>query len=331
MRRAPLFDRLFVSLLLAVPALGAGAADAQAPTQLHEAGTVSAVNTVAVHSPRIGGSKITFLADEGTVAAAGDTLVVLENERISNLLRQVSADADVQVLAVAGVEAENASRALAAHNAILKSRLARETAVLAEEKQRFASALDRERAALSRKLADIALVRAVQDSAAQAGLDSLSLARARIQQERLEARRIRYQGYLDMLVVTAPAAGMVVYHRERSESGVSVPRLGDEVNWSEYLLDLTDVSTLQIDMEIHERDRGRVRVGQRVTAVPEAYPDRTYTGRIVAVQQLPQALETDVVARSFPVTALLDGVDGDLMPGMSVRATIELEDVHAQR
>ena len=124
---------------------------------------------------------------------------------------------------------------------------------------------------------------------------------------------------------------MVVYHRERSDEGVSVAHVGDEVNWSQHLLDVTDVSTLQIEFPVHERDRGRVHAGQRVTAVPEAYPDRTYAGRITTVQTLPEADESDAVARQFRVTALLDGVDGDLMPGMSVRATIELEDDHAAR
>ncbi len=304
----------------------------QPESRLYEAGTVAAVNTSAVASPPIGGGcKIVFLADEGTVVAAGDTLVVLENERIGSLLREVQADAGVQDLVVAGVAAENASHALAAHNAIAKARLDRESADLAEQKQRFSAPLDRERAALGRRLAEFALARALQDSAAQGGLDSLARAQAVIQREKLRARTARYQGYLDMLVITAPAAGMVVYHRERSDEGVSVVHLGDEVNWSQHLLDVTDVSTLQIEFPVHERDRGRVRPGQRVTAVPEAYPDRTYAGRITAVQTLPEAEEADAVARRFRVTALLDGVDGDLMPGMSVRATIELEDDHAAR
>lgn len=299
---------------------------------LYEAGTVAAVNTVAVASPPIGGGcKVVFLKDEGTVVAAGDTLVVLENDRIGTLLRQVQADGAVQDLVVASVVAANASHALAAHNAIAKARLDRESAVLAEEKQRFSAPLEQERAALGRRLADFALARALQDSAAQAGLDSLSRAGAEIQREKLRARTARYQGYVDMLVVTAPAAGMVVYHRERSDDGVSVVRLGDEVNWSQHLLDITDVSTLQIELAVHERDVGRVRTGLRVTAVPEAYPDRTYTGHVTSVQALPESGEAGALARQYPVVALLDGVDGDLMPGMSVRVTIELEDDHAAR
>ncbi len=124
---------------------------------------------------------------------------------------------------------------------------------------------------------------------------------------------------------------MVIYHRERTEEGIEVVRLGDTVSWNQHLLDITDIGALEVEMEVHERDRSRVRIGQRVSAVPEAYPDREYTGRVTAVQSLPLASENGAVSRKFLAVALLDSVDGDLMPGMSVRATIDLEDVHASR
>jgi len=263
--------------------------------------------------------------------APGDTLAILTNERFVDRLRAVTADLAVQQRVLARVEAENTSHVLASHNAITKASLAMEAAALAEENQQFAAALERERAALGRRQAEISLTRARYDSVAQAGLDSLALARAEIRADRLRARRNRYQTYLDQLVLIAPAAGMVIYHRERTEEGVEVVRVGDAVGWSQHLLDITDIAALEVEMEVHERDRSRVRIGQRVAVVPEAYPDREYTGRVTALQSLPLASETGAVSRKFLVTALLDSVDGDLMPGMSVRATIDLEDIHASR
>ena len=182
---------------------------------------------------------------------------------------------------------------------------------------------------MSRRQAEISLKRARLDSVAQAGLDSLALARAQLRSDRLQARMNRYQAYLDQLVLAAPATGMVVYHRERTKEGVEVIRLGDTVGWNQHLLDITDITALQVEMQVHERDRGRVRLGQSVVAAPDAYPDRRYRGRVTGVQPLPLPADAGVVARSFLVTAVLDDVDAYLKPGMSARATIELEDPDA--
>jgi HlyD family secretion protein len=321
-----------VALILLTACLAASQADGSAPRRLHEAGTVAAVYTEAVSVPPVwGDSRVLRLLPEGSLVTAGDTLAVLGNDRFVDALREVEADFEVQQRVLESVAAQRASHELASHNAITKARLGKEAADLAETNQQFAAALDREQAALGRRQAEVSLELARHDSVAQAGLDSLALASARIRSDRLRARRNRYQAYLDMLVLVAPASGMVVYHRERTEDGVDVVRLGDTVSWNQHLLDITDVSTLQVEMEVHERDRGLVRVGQRVTVVPEAYPDREYRGRVTALQSLPLAAEAGAVSRRFLVTALLDGVVDDLMPGMSVRATIDVEDPDATR
>lgn len=297
---------------------------------LHEAGTIAAVNTVAVTAPPVwGDSRIVRLVDEGAIVVPGDTLVVLTNQRFTDRLRQVTADHAVQQRVLTSVRTQNRSRAVAAHNAITKARLAMEMAELDEKNQRFAAAVAREQARLSRRQAEISLKRARLDSVAQAGLDSLALARAQLRSDRLQARMNRYQAYLDQLVLTAPATGMVVYHRERTEEGVEVIRLGDTVGWNQHLLDITDITALQVEMQVHERDRGRVRLGQRVVAAPDAYPDRRYRGRVTGVQPLPLPADAGVVSRRFLVTAVLDDVDAYLKPGMSARATIELEDPDA--
>ena len=299
---------------------------------LQESGTVAAVHSVAVGAPPVwGDSRVMVLVPEGELVAPGDTLVVLANERFADALVEVSGDLAVQDKVLASLVTEHRASATAAANAITKARLAREAAELAEDNQRFAAPLERERAALSRRQAEIDLARAIQDSTAQARLDSLERASAVIRHQRLEARVERYRNYLDQLVVTAPAAGMVVYHRERGDEGVQVVRVGDTVSWGQHLLDITDVSALQIEMQVHERDRGRIQPGQRVAAVPEAYPDRTVSGRVTSVQSLPLDAEAGAVSRRFLVTARLDDPGRDLWPGMSVRATIFLEDPHASR
>lgn len=299
---------------------------APAMVALHEAGTVTAVHTVAVNGPMVwGDSRIARIIAEGVYVELGDTLIVVANERLDSRLESVGSELAVQRLVLASLDAKLTAHSIAAANAITKSRLSHELSALAEENQRFGSEQARLAARLRRRQSDIDLALAIGDSVAQAHLDSLELARTRLRADRLEARLERIRLYVAQLIVLSPATGMVVYHRERTEEGIKVARVGDQVEYNQHLLDITDLSALEAEVLVHERDRWRLVVGQPVLVEPDAFPERLYTGRLARVLSLPVSAETGRVSRQFTAYARLDSVDAFLRPGMSVRVTIDLE------
>lgn len=299
--------------------------------QLCEAGTVTAVHTVAVNGPMVWGAcRVVQLMPEGEYVVQGDTLAVVANEQLDSYLEQVVNSLAVQRQVLASLEPKIAAHTISAANAITKSRLSWELALLAEENQRYGSEQARADARLSRQMADINLARALEDSVIQTKLDSLELARTQLRVDRLESRVTRYQLYVEQLIVMSPADGMVVYHRERSEEGIKVIRVGDQVEYNQHLIDITDISMFEAEVLVHERDRWRLVPGQPVTLEPDAYPERHYFGRVHRVLSLPVAAESGRVSRQFMAYARLDSVDEFLRPGMSVRVTIDLEADHAQ-
>lgn len=102
--------------------------------------------------------------------------------------------------------------------------------------------------------------------------ERIAAARAEVRQAEAELARARWR--LDNCTVRAPIAGTIL--RKNAEEGNIVNPVA--FNGSYSLCEMADLSDLEVDLSIQERDIARVFVGQACQVRAEAYPDRTYTG-----------------------------------------------------
>ncbi len=80
-----------------------------------------------------------------------------------------------------------------------------------------------------------------------------------------------------------------------------------------------DLREMQIDTSVAEADVGALQVGQTVRFTVDAFPDRTYEGRIRQVRLNP-TIQQNVVTYNVVVAA--DNREGRLMPGMTAHVLI---------
>ena len=106
-------------------------------------------------------------------------------------------------------------------------------------------------------------------------------------------------------------------HRVVAERFVEV---GDTVAANTPLLSIVELDPMLGVMNVTERDYGRLRPGQPVTLVVDAYPGRTFEGTVARVA--PVFREASRQAR---VELTIPNSDRALRPGMFVRATATLE------
>lgn len=120
----------------------------------------------------------------------------------------------------------------------------------------------------------------------------------------LEARRRE----LANLTVTAPQAGAVT----------GLPEIGTRISPGMSLFQVLDLTGMEVVFTIDELDVSRVQQGQTAVVTVDAFPDRTFRGKVVWV-----ALQGDASdgVSSFNVKVALEEHDG-LRPGMS--ATVEI-------
>lgn len=97
-------------------------------------------------------------------------------------------------------------------------------------------------------------------------------AEAQVRQAEAEVRRAKWR--LDNCIIVAPISGTVL--KKNAELGNLVNPIA--FNGSYSLCDMADLSKLEVELSIQEREIAKVKKGQRCKVQPEAYPDRIYDG-----------------------------------------------------
>jgi multidrug efflux pump subunit AcrA (membrane-fusion protein) len=192
------------------------------------------------------------------------------------------------------------------------------------------SAIEAERARLSVSDAEQRLreAQAALDTA-RAGIESEKVARqnrlAKIQSD-LE----RAQQSVTALAVTAPSDGTVsVMPNSRSASFLGPRRefqAGDTTYAGATILELPDLSSVDLVARLDEADRGPIRRGQPAVVRAEAVPAREYAATVTDISLLARTDFADgwPPSKLFDLTLKIDEADGQLRPGMSAEARIEV-------
>jgi multidrug resistance efflux pump len=89
-----------------------------------------------------------------------------------------------------------------------------------------------------------------------------------------EAELAKAEWRLENCIVRAPISGTIL--TKKAEEGSIVNPIAFNISAS--LCDMADLSDLEVDLNIQERDIGKVFKGQHCRVRPEAFPDRTYAG-----------------------------------------------------
>lgn len=136
-----------------------------------------------------------------------------------------------------------------------------------------------------------------------------NVATARASLAEAEAQLAMAEKAVADVVVTAPFSGYI------SERKVS---LGEYVQPSTAVVTLLKIDPLRLRLTIPGVQAGQVAVGQKVTATVDAFPGRTFSGQLTAVNP-----SISAESRSFIAEARVPNPDATLKPGMFAVATID--------
>jgi multidrug efflux system membrane fusion protein len=159
--------------------------------------------------------------------------------------------------------------------------------------------------------AQLALDRAKQLAARQFGPQATADA-AQATFDQANAGIAKTEAIISQKLVRAPFDGQL---------GVRHVEVGQYLTAGTQIVTLTDLSTLYANFTVTEKDSAALKVGQTVRILVDAYPGRTFEGKITAIE--PQ-IATDT--RNIRVQATLDNPDRTLKPGMFATTTVVLPD-----
>jgi len=127
-----------------------------------------------------------------------------------------------------------------------------------------------------------------------------------VDQARLASAAIR----LAKTTLRAPFDGIVGLHQVSP---------GDYVQAGQAMVNLVRVDPMQVDFRIPENRLGQVAAGQRVEVRVDAFPDRVFAGKVIALDP-----QVDVASRSVLVRASVPNRELLLRPGLFARVEVAL-------
>ncbi len=159
--------------------------------------------------------------------------------------------------------------------------------------------------------AQLSLDRAKQLAARQFGPQS-TVDAAQATYDQANAGIAKTEALISQKLVRAPFDG---------ELGVRHVEVGQFLTAGTQIVSLTDLSELYANFTVTEKGSAQLKVGQTVRVAVDAYPGRTFEGKITAIE--PQ-ISTDT--RNIRVQATIANPDHILKPGMFATTTVVLPD-----
>jgi hypothetical protein len=175
------------------------------------------------------------------------------------------------------------------------------------------------------------LVQVEQDVTSRAETSKAALA---VLQERAAKARMaaaRAEQNIQSLIVPAPMDGIVSVRENRDAaggimfSGMTLPtyRIGDDTFSGRPVIDVYDVTAMEIVAQVNEQERANVKVGQRATVTSDVVPGLVFEASVSAVSGLGRQGRNTGPLRQFDVTLHLPDADPRLRPGTTVSVIVQ--------
>jgi membrane fusion protein, multidrug efflux system len=103
--------------------------------------------------------------------------------------------------------------------------------------------------------------------------------------------------------------------------GLRVVSVGDYVKEGADVVNLESIDPLKVDFRVPEIYFSQVQVGQTLTVTLDAFPNKTFEGKVLAVNPL-----VDAAGRSVVIRAVVSNPDTSLRPGMFARVRLITRD-----
>ncbi|MGJ4904854.1 efflux RND transporter periplasmic adaptor subunit [Bradyrhizobium sp. HKCCYLRH2060] len=160
-------------------------------------------------------------------------------------------------------------------------------------------------------VAQLSLDRAKQLASRQFGPQA-TVDQAQAAYDQAQAGVAKTEALIAQKLVRAPFDG---------DLGVRKVEVGQYLSAGSQIVSLTDLSQLWVNFTVTEKDSGQLKVGQTVRVGVDAYPGKTFEGKITTIE--PQ-IATDT--RNIRVQATIANPERILRPGMFATTTVVLPD-----
>jgi HlyD family secretion protein len=285
-------------------------------------GELQAKNSTDIHGPAITQSrnirvmdiKITDLVPEGTEVKEGDYVATLDRTTFDNSLKD---ELERLTTYETNLEMKILDTAVTLSNLrdnIKNLRFTVEEAAITLQQSQYEPPTTIRQAEISLDKAARSLDQSIRGYALRVEQAKRDM---RNNQNNLAEQRQRVRDLEDILskfVITAPSSGMIIYKRDRMGTKRKV---GSSISpWDNVVATLPDMSSMISRTYVNEIDVSKVKAGQVVEIMVDAFPDKSYTGMVTSVANIGEQLP-NADAKVFEVVIDVNESDPILRPSMT--------------
>jgi HlyD family secretion protein len=274
-------------------------------------GTLAAVTTVQVGS-QISGQIKELLVDYNSVVKKGQLLARIDPETYQLRVRQAEADLE----AARTAHLQRLSDTAAQRSQLIRSKISHDDARRDLDRKRslvqkgFISAADLDKSEFTEKAA----AEAIHTTEAQVASAEAQVANASAVVKQREAALASARNDLDKTSITAPVDGVVI--SRAVDAGQTVAA---SLNTPTLFVIAQDLREMEVQVAIDESDIGRISADQAATFTVDAFPGRTFDGRVRQIRKAAQTVQNVV---TYTVVVGTRNPNLQLVPGMTANVRI---------
>ncbi|MFB0566542.1 MAG: efflux RND transporter periplasmic adaptor subunit [Candidatus Aminicenantaceae bacterium] len=296
--------------------------------KLIEAGELSAIHSVSVSAPRVRGRlQINKLIKDGSKVKEGDIVVQFDKvEKQQEMLKSLS---DLKIAQneiekkLSDIESQNRTNQMELDNTNLQY----EEAKLELKKTILLSEVEQEKIKLRYKQAEKKHQETLKKMESQSKSNEADLNVLYEKRTKAEADYTMAKKSLDDMTLRAPKEGLVVLKEIWKGTGMSKVQEGDQV-WPGYpILEIPDLSSMEIKMHLNEVDVSKVKPEQEALISIDAFPDKKLSGKVERVASMATKKDWDAKIKTFETIVSLDEMDSRMRPGMTCMVDIIIKKI----
>ena len=291
---------------------------------ISESGSIKAKRSVNIKTPSSlrGNSKILKIIPEGTLVKKGDFVLQLDGEELQKKIESIEEE-------LKGFKAEidksNANHKFsikqvnyALENAETNFKLAK----MRLKQIEFESQSKQQQEKMSFKIAENNYKEIKEKLELQKVINSTERLRLLSKFRRAEIKLEKSNKSLTQLTLTAPDDGLVVYAKIWKGNRTGKIQIGDTPWRGQALIELPDLSEIEVETTVNEVDISKIKVGMKVNIVLDAFREKIYDGEITTISRLAHRDDENYGLNVFDVVVKVINVDEHLKPGMSAKCEL---------
>ena len=297
---------------------------------LRAEGELKAVRSRTVAAPMVQGRmQIIQLIRAGSQVEPGDVLVQFDPTEKQKARDDAQFDIRAAEEEITKTEASLDAELAQLRTEIKKAEIEAKTAELDLGKNEILSRIEADKNRLKVEQAEFTLERLKERVAAKRRQADAELKSLEVKRQKAVAARALAERDLDRMTLKAPIAGLVVYRQMWKGDGMDDPQEGDTVwpGWA--ILELPDLTELQVSAFVHESDGGLLAEGQAAKVRMDAFADMEFDARVEQISSLARRRRGrgNNPAKYFTITLALESTEPSMRPGMTTSVDVIIDTV----